>query len=367
MDVLQSFVKTIEDAMSGNDQEHRTMILRRVTDLFINDSPRLSETTVQVYDQVILKLSREIEFRARIELSDRLADIANAPRQVVRDLAYDDNVLVAAPVLQRSTRIEESDLIRIAQEKGQDHLMALAQRQHLGERVTDVLVVRGNQDVVRSVANNTTAQFSHQGFNTLVQKAQIDPQLRLIISARIDTPPEFVESLVKLAKQKAQQNLGRDLNMDEDLLEEALDRTLGSIAKNSGALSCATDMSGAQQTVQQLANQQELTEKQILLFLEQGKLQEALAAIATLTKIPVDIVVSAYSAKNYDPILLIVKSAKLSWHTFKGLMIAKAGRDLSQNSLSKAFESFEGLTVATAQRVLRFVVMRGKVSGSNAA
>ena len=120
------------------------------------------------FDEVILRLARNLEFRARLELSEHLADHAMAPRRVVRDLAFDDDGAVAAPVLSRSPRLSEDDLLAVAQEKGQAHLLALSRRVSLSERITDVLIDRGDTRVVRSVADNEGARFSEQGFSALI-------------------------------------------------------------------------------------------------------------------------------------------------------------------------------------------------------
>ena len=71
----------------------------------------LGEDHVSVFDEVISRLAGEIEFRARVELAERLADIDNAPRRTVRDLAFDDDIAIARPLLERSTRLEENDLV----------------------------------------------------------------------------------------------------------------------------------------------------------------------------------------------------------------------------------------------------------------
>ena len=66
----------------------------------------------------------------------------------------------------------------IARARGQDHLLAISKRDTLSERVTDVLVNRGDQVVVRSVAGNDGARFSEGGLTRLLDKARGDAILR---------------------------------------------------------------------------------------------------------------------------------------------------------------------------------------------
>ena len=74
------------------------------------------------------------------EFSERLAPVNNAPADVVRRLASDDDVAVAAPILRQSRRLSDTDLIEIAQTKTQGHLLAIAGRAQVATPVTDALM-----------------------------------------------------------------------------------------------------------------------------------------------------------------------------------------------------------------------------------
>src|SRR5580704_8958796 len=84
--------------------------------------------------------AERIETRALIRLSTVLAPVDNAPIEVIRRMAHDDEIEVAGPVLVRSTRLSDDDLIRIAETRSQQHQLAISGRALLIEMVTDVLV-----------------------------------------------------------------------------------------------------------------------------------------------------------------------------------------------------------------------------------
>ena len=79
---------------------------------------------------------------------------------------------VAAPVLSRSERLDDEALIETARSKSQAHLMAISTRRVLSGAVTDVLVLRGNDEVIQSTVNNPGAEFSERGFTRLVNRAE---------------------------------------------------------------------------------------------------------------------------------------------------------------------------------------------------
>lgn len=87
------------------------------------------------------QLMVRIEAHALSELSEQLADTSRAPIEVVRRLAHRDEIEVAGPVLARSARLTDQDLIEVAKVKGQEHLLAISRRAELHESVTDVLTI----------------------------------------------------------------------------------------------------------------------------------------------------------------------------------------------------------------------------------
>lgn len=143
-----SLIGDLEGAIQNGSDEKRLNTLRRITDLFLTSSRRLSEKQIEVFDAVIGQLIMRVEDRALIELSERLATIENGPIEVIRRLANDDKIAVAGPVLSQSARLATSDLVDIANSKSQDHLLAISSRSYLEEVLTSVLVKRGNTAVL---------------------------------------------------------------------------------------------------------------------------------------------------------------------------------------------------------------------------
>ena len=182
--MLLSLAQEVETAVASGDPTTRMTMLRRTTDLFLDHSGRLGEREVLAFETVLLKLARNVETAARAALAESLADVPTAPRVVVQDIARDADIAVAAPVLMRSSQISESDLVQIAEERGQAHLFALSRRRTLSERVTDVLLRRGDDAVLRSVAGNDGARISTDGFDRLAAQADLDEALQAALAQK---------------------------------------------------------------------------------------------------------------------------------------------------------------------------------------
>jgi hypothetical protein len=142
---------------------------------------------------------QHIETSAKALLSSRLAPIDTAPPLTIRALAFDDVIEVAAPVLSQSERLDDEALIEAARSKSQAHLMAISTRRVLSDAVTDVLVLRGNDEVIHSTVNNPGAEFSERGFTRLVDRAEGDDNLATCIGLRPTIPRHLYLRLIAKA------------------------------------------------------------------------------------------------------------------------------------------------------------------------
>jgi len=112
-----------------------------------------------LFDGVLIDLVPHTELAARDDLAERLSVLANAPPALVGQLAREDEIMIAGPLLRRSPMIDERALIEIARTKGQGHLLAMSERPRLSSDLTDVIVHRGDRQVVRRAAANAGALF----------------------------------------------------------------------------------------------------------------------------------------------------------------------------------------------------------------
>jgi uncharacterized protein (DUF2336 family) len=365
---MVSFVNEVEEAIASKDATRRVDTLRRLTSLFVDQEPQLTEGHVEIFDEVILRLSRDLEQRARLELSERFSDLAKAPRKVVRSLAFDLDSAIARPVLERSTRLDEDDLVMIARARGQDHLLAISKRSTLSERVTDVLVHRGDQVVVRSVAENDGARFSEGGLTQLLDKARQDVTLQNLLQARRDLPPKQMARLVEIAQEQVRHNLRSELGEDAaNAVDAAVAGAASAVAQTTGTGLVTDNFETAISAVQRKVSSSGLFEDDVVEWVRSGKIDEALAALAHLASVPIQIVARAYRSPHYDPLLFILRSVRFGWGTFKVFLTAKTGRPPPPEVMRSAFEAFQQLSVQTAQRVVRFTAARERASQSDAA
>src|SRR6201998_2628533 len=202
-----SIINEVESALHNASDAKRVDVLRRVTDLFVGDAPSITPDQTALFDSVIRQLVRHVETRALTELSGRLAPIANAPLDTVRFLARHDDIDISGPILASSESLTGDGLIEIANNKSQGHLAQISSRSQLRERVTDVLVDRGDSEVANRLAANSGARLSQIGMAKLVLRADSADRLTDSIAGRADIPPRLYRQLLAQATEVVRNKL----------------------------------------------------------------------------------------------------------------------------------------------------------------
>jgi uncharacterized protein (DUF2336 family) len=349
MSAHPSLIPELEEVARRGSPERRAKTLERITALFLAGANRFSDEQVRLFDLVLGRLVGEVEPKARIELSHRLAPLANAPVEVVRRLARDDDVVVAGPILRHSHRLADSELVDIAETKSQAHLVAIAGRPRIAAPVTDVLLRRGNREVALRLAGNRDARLSRGGLVALIERAEDDGVLAEEAGLRPDLLPRLLRGFLLGATDGVQQRL------PAAAADETQPQTGQAPAKGSSAAAATGDYAFAERAIAALRREGRLSEATLVDFARDRRYGETLAALASLCAVPIEVVDRLMGAERPDPILILCKSAGWGWPTANAIMMARpGGRRMSSQSLDAAHADFERLSPATARRVLRF-------------
>jgi uncharacterized protein (DUF2336 family) len=367
MSGVSILISELESSISRGSSEQRVETLRRVTDLFMVDPAALSEAHVEVFDVVIARLTAAIETRARVDLAERLADVPNAPRGVIRSLAHDE-IVVARPVLSRSGQLSDQDLVSVAVERGRDHMLAISERELLSEKVTDILVSRGDQVVAHAVAGNSKARLSNRGLEALVDKARADEALSALLSQRVDIAPDHMRTLVAIAKEAARQRLVATTHIaDTSSLSHAINNSAEVVGERYSAEASAPvvrndglqlNYSLAAAEVNAKRDMGALSELDLVAYANNQQTEHAVCAVSILAHVSLQTAERLFLGSDLDLLLIVCRAQNWAWSTAKSLLKLRGEDKIGPRQIEKALESYDQLTHATAQRVLRFLHVR---------
>jgi uncharacterized protein (DUF2336 family) len=349
------FLRDLDDAVTRGSPESRAKALWHTTDLMITGS--FSEDEIWTFGEVITRLADEIEVAARAQLAQRVARFDRAPVNIVHKLAFDDAIEVAGPVLRDSKQLEPYALVANVCTKSQTHMLAISKRETLAESVTDELVTRGNQEVVKSVVQNNGARFSDFGFLHMIKRAEGDSILAEQLGLRKDIPRQVFQQLIAKASRDVKKRLeGERPDMAQHIQSSVTD-VAGALQSKFGPVSrshfVAKRLVAAQH---QLGN---LNENSISTYARSHRLDEVTIGLSLLCALPSDVIERAVLDKNRETLLILVKALDFSWETTMALLFlgAKDHRITAQD-LRDLESEYGRLNIETSRSVLAFYQSR---------
>ena len=319
MQTHHALIAELDQAVGCGTDVRREQVLADVVDLFLRGK-RYDDDQIELFDQVLGRLIERIEAGALAQLSERLSPVDHAPPRVVRTLAMNDDIAIAGPLLVRSNRISEADLVAVANTKSQAHLLAICCRGRLGEPVTDVLVVRGNADVARRVVANPGAIFSKAGFDALARRAEADEELAVQLVRRPELPLRLFCTLLASAADVVKERLLAATRQENHLrVEQVVDEVSGRIADETAK---DRNYAAALRTVLSLSRAGKLTENYIVHLATHDRFAETVAALSIVWSMPLDGAEQVLCRAPMETLLCACKAVGFAWPTVRAIIQA---------------------------------------------
>jgi uncharacterized protein (DUF2336 family) len=260
-------------------------------------------------------------------------------------------------VLRESKQLEPYALVANVCTKSQTHMLAISKRESLAESVTDELVTRGNQEVVKSVVQNNGARFSDFGFLHMIQRAEGDSILAEQLGLRQDIPRHVFQQLIAKASSDVKKRLeGERPDMAKQIQSSVTD-VAGALQSKFGPVSRSHFV--AKRVVATQHRQGNLNENSISGYARSHKLDEVTIGLSLLCALPGDVIERALLDKNRETLLILAKALNFEWATTMALLFlgAKDHRITAQD-LQGLESEYGRLNIETSRSVLAFYQSR---------
>jgi uncharacterized protein (DUF2336 family) len=229
----------------------------------------------------------------------------------------------------------------------------MTERPALSAAITDVLVERGDRDVVRRAAGNAGAVFSQGSYSELIKRASQDGVLTLKIGQRNDLSGEHLKQLLDGTLDVIRRRLSSVVN---PVRQVEIKRAMAAIEEAALPPGPRRDFSAAQRTVLTLHREGHLGESALLGFAKALKYEESIASLAAMSGVRLSILDRLVAGDRYDPILILGRVLNLGWPTVRALILMWYGphRTPADADLEQARVNFTRLMPSTAERVVKF-------------
>lgn len=345
--------------------EKRLELLHKVTDLYLEGvgNHTASENFLfnDIMDRIVDLFSRDL----KREVSASLAILPDFPSNIVRKLADHEDVEVARPVLRNALSLSEEDLVHLARRGSQAHLTAIAGRSTVPEKVTDVLIDRGNRDVVHTVTANHGARFSDYGMGRLVEKCEDDIDLRELLVERPDLSASTVEkmlpmlsdSLVEKLAERGYEVCGR---LSAEMIVALRQRFAAALKQRKDNILQVSVL------VEQVRQGKTKLDDAVRQVADAGRLIDVAALLATFVRLDREQVFQHVYRGQLQTVLILCRSLDLTWPTLDAILAVRAAKHQSRYFSDPAVRrDYEAVDPAIAQRAIRFLRVRQVATSQN--
>jgi uncharacterized protein (DUF2336 family) len=350
---LRKVGASLDEFVKRGDPKRLAAVSRGIADLFVQGATGFQTRHVELFDHILTGIVPQTELAARAEIAERIAAIANAPPTLIGRLARENDISVAGPVLRQSPVLEEQALVEIARIRGQDHLLAMTERPKLSPDLTDVIVQRGQRDVIRRTAAHAGAAFSPIGYSALVKRAAKDGVLTITVGQRNDLPERLLKELLAGSVDVVRRRL---FDMADPGRQAAVAKAMSEISGKTRQPDKQRDFTPAQRTILSLYRAGDMNEAALLGFAKSYRYSESVAALSAMSGVPIAAVDRLMSGDRHDPVLIISKAIGLEWPTVRALVLLRLGpaRMPASTDIDNVRTNYMRLAPSTAERVVTF-------------
>jgi uncharacterized protein (DUF2336 family) len=352
----------LKSIAAERSSEKRLQLLHKIADLFMVSGGVRTDAENYLFNDIMEKIVDQISRDAKVQVAANLATLRGFPISIARSFATDEDIDIARPVLRGSPVLGEDDLVGIAKTVGQTHLHAIATRDHLSTAVTDVLIDRGDERVVRRVSANHGACFSDWGFEQLLDKARQDVNLQELLVERPDLSRSTVDRLLPLVSEVLALKLaqrGYDprsanspdlMRVTRERFEEALrDRRVAirSVAALGELVACGD-----------LTLEQALAE-----LVDAGRLFDVAALASKVADLDRNHVFGLITRGQTQVVMLFFRALHVSWPVFERILALRARKlAMTTSDVAELERDYEALDKSLAQRAIRFLQARHRLT-----
>lgn len=251
--------------------------------------------------EALEKLARDQAVKVRQIVAETMADMADAPPELIRHLAEDTELVVCAPVLENSPVLTDRDLIQIINlNPVNGAISAISQRSTLPDEVMEEIFASNDTAAVAVLLGNGSVSIKEDLLERICDKSRTVKALQEPMIHRPQLPKAVALRLADFVAEHLIKALLRRKDLDPtiaDAVREEVSLRLDLAAEEEAAAETET----AYDKAKRLLDEGRLEPKMVTSALKAGQKEYAMAALAVLAGMSmraVETVASTSSAKG---------------------------------------------------------------------
>ena len=308
------------------DERVRALLARKLAGLAptlsANEQDRLQRET---YDTLIALVEDEA-VRVRAAIAEVVKQVPDAPRGLILRLARDVALPVNEPVIRFSPLLTTEDLLAlVSKPPAASTVTSVARRPDLNSRVSDAIAAGEDDEAIRELLANPSAQIREATLDALIARAADHAEWHEPLVHRPSLPPRSARALSAIVATQLLKVLAARADLDPKLVEELHQRLTKQLQQTP-----TTTMH------KELTTEQAVTEAHRLM--QRGKLSEAVvidaiqrnesrlvtALLAVAAGVPIPVVDRAASLRSAKGLASLAWKAGFSMQLASSVQVALA-------------------------------------------
>ena len=350
----------LENIARNDTSEGRRELLSSIADLFLQGAENYSDRELTLFADVMMRVLEETETDGRREFSERVAPSEQTPHSVAQRLAH-DTAVVAAPVLRQSPVLSDEDLIAVAFQRSQDHILAISERRTLEPPVSAAVIERGDQRALRSISANNGARISDDSFLSLAKKCVGDRVAQINIAQRADLTMALIEKIEPLLPEHLSEQAraiaeGRNPELAEKVVQSAAEvfatERLSALRAKADAIALYNNVKAGSAKVDDVLSS----------LANDDRFLDLATVLARLSSVRENVITNILFRASNEPIAIICRYVDASESAFDSVNRMRARRlKLPSSHVEHATREFKRLSREAAERSIRFLRVRSRV------
>jgi uncharacterized protein (DUF2336 family) len=293
------------------DDEVRVELARKIArlmpDLGREEARHLHALTIETME----KLARDQLPRVRAVLAESIKSLDCIPKYIAMTLARDTETLVAAPVVEYSPLLSDTDLIEIiATAKAEEIVSAVARRKPLNADVADAIVASLDIPAISALLANPDAKVREQTMDSIIAQAEKIEELQKPLTMRSDLSKRAIWRIASFVGASLIEQLMMRYGLDEEIKHQ-LNKELRARLQESGNEE-TTSLDTAKRDVAAAQSSGKLDEAFVDAAANAGQRDVVVLALSVLAKVPEPTVRKIIQSRSAKPVIALVWHAGLS-------------------------------------------------------
>ena len=294
----------------------RTALGKSIGELFVRQYAHLNDRERALVFEILHNVVLDVEMSVRKSISEQLAEVADAPRALIKFLANDE-FEVAYPVLTRSPVLEDDDLIEVIQNRTLEHQLAVANRYAVSEPVSSTLVGTGCATVIETLLRNENARISQSTMAYLVDESQRVDSFREPILRRSELGPELAKRMFLWVSAALRQFIIEHFALDATTIDDLLKKVT---SEQNRVLSDEDGESGSGMLANDLAQAKMINDEMLVDAMAQGEINLFVALLGRLTDLRRNVIMRLLFEAGGEGLAIVCKAVDIGRDAFCALL-----------------------------------------------